>query len=155
MKAAAKATITLPGALAVYLMLAVCSVGAPDPPVTPEQLQSLQRQNQQLQQQLQKQQELIDALSRKVSEIQDINAQHDRDLGDLKAQAKPSKTEAAEPPASGSPFHLGKVDISGEGGVAFFKSQSQGQTPNSGRVWTKPGCLSKRPSGRKFISTRS
>ncbi len=119
------------GGVLLVIMLANKAVGAEDPAVTREQFLLLQQQNAQLQQQLQKQQELIDSLARKVSEIQDVNARRDRDVGDLKEQVQEEKGGGGKSPSSGQAFHLGKVDISGEGGVAFFNSQSQGQTPNA------------------------
>jgi len=119
------------GGVLLVIMLANKAVGAEDPAATREQFLLLQRQNAQLQQQLQKQQELIDSLARKVSEIQDVNARRDRDVGDLKEQVQEEKGGGGKSPPSGQAFHLGKVDISGEGGVAFFNSQSQGQTPNA------------------------
>ena len=72
------------GGVLLVIMLANKAVGAEDPAVTREQFLLLQQQNAQLQQQLQKQQELIDSLARMVSEIQDVNARRDRDVGDLK-----------------------------------------------------------------------
>ena len=99
---------------------------ADDQSVTPEQLRTLQQQNEKLQQQLQKQQELIDALTRKVSEIQDATAKRDQDVSNLKAEVK---EEADQSPPSTGGVSLGKLNISGEGGVAFFDSQAKGQYP--------------------------
>jgi len=122
-----KTRIALVGRIVVLLLICNRGIALADEPVTREQFLLLQQQNEQLQKQLQKQQELIDSLSQKVSLIQDVNARRDRELGDLKTEVK----EASDPPpASGQSFHLGKVDISGEGGVAFFSSQSNGQTPH-------------------------
>ena len=129
MKAMARTSAALGGGVAVVFMLAIKAVGADDPQVTPEQIRQLQQQNEQLRQQLQKQQELIDSLTRKVSEIQDVNAR--RDNTDLKTQAGDADKEDGQPSSSTGSFHLGKVDISGEGGTAFFWSQSKGQTPNA------------------------
>ena len=47
-------------------------------PVTQEQFRLLQQQNQALQQQLQHQQEVIEALTRKVGEMQDSSARRDQ-----------------------------------------------------------------------------
>ncbi len=98
-----------------------------DEAVTREQFLLLQQQNEQLQKQLQKQQELIDSLSQKVLSIQDVNSRRDRELSDLKTEVK----EAGDtPPTSGQSSRFGKVDISGEGGLAFLTSQPNGQTPH-------------------------
>src|SRR5258708_22907760 len=131
MKAMTKAETVQWGVLLLVIMLVNNAAGAEDPPVTREQFLLLQQQNALLQQQVQKQQEVIDSLARKVSEIQDVNARRERDVGDLKEQVQEEKGGGGKSPSSGQAFHLGKVDISGEGGVAFFNSQSQGQTPNA------------------------
>lgn len=102
--------------------------GATEAPITQEQFLILQRQNEILQQQLHQQQETIDLLTHKVSEIQGASAQQDRELSELKTENKPGKEAMSE---MAGPLHLGKVDISGEGGVAFFHSQSKGATPNA------------------------
>lgn len=117
----------LRGCFALLFLLLFHGFAAADEPSMRDQLLQFQQQNQQLQKQLQQQQEMIDALTRKVSAIQDTNAQRDRELGDLKTHVKESG-EAA--PAPIQPFHLGKVDISGEGAVAFFSGQSASQYPH-------------------------
>ena len=111
------------GCVAAFFILGGFARGA-DEPVTREQFLLLQRQNEAFKAQLQKQQEVIDILTHKVSEIQDANSSRDRQLTDLKAGD-------SEPHASDKGFHFGKVDISGEGGVAFFHSEGKGQTPNA------------------------
>jgi len=112
------------GCLALlFLAIARAVRAADDAPITREEFLRLQQQNQQMQQQLEKQQQLIDSLTRKVSEIQ---------------QAPPTPTQAPAPanneaealPVEKS-FHFGSVAISGEGGLAFFDSQTGGQTPNA------------------------
>jgi len=113
--------------LAGFSCLALPSVEA-DEPVTREQFLLLQQQNEILRQQLLKQQELIDALNRKVSGIEDSNARRDQELSDVKNASKPDTDNA---PAADEGAHLGKLDISGEGGVAFFESQRNGETPNA------------------------
>ena len=94
----------------------------------PRTIPLLQQQNKQLQDQLRKQQELIDSLTHKVSEIQDLNAKRDGVLTGLKAEIKAGNEE---PPPANKALPFGKVNLSGEGGVAFFHSQSKGQTPNA------------------------
>jgi hypothetical protein len=116
------------GCIAGFFILAGSGHGAPDAPVTREQLQLLQQQNELMQQQLQKQQQLIDSLTHKVAEIQTVNVRRDQELSDLKTEVKPGGETA---PEAGRPLHFGKVDITGEGGLAFFHSESKGTTPNA------------------------
>jgi hypothetical protein len=106
---------------AVIFFLIAAAVRGEDLSATQEQLQLLKQQNDALQQQLQKQQELIDSLTRKVSEIQNANSNRDLAITDLKAEVK----DQAEQTPAPSPI-FGKVHISGEGGIAFFDSQSKG-----------------------------
>ncbi|MDB6112350.1 MAG: hypothetical protein JWR69_4100 [Pedosphaera sp.] len=116
------------GCVASFFILAGTGLGAADAPVTGEQFRLLQQQNELLQQQLHKQQELIDSLSHQVSEIQSVNVRRDQELSDLKTDKKPDG-EAA--PEIVRPLHIGKVDITAEGGLAFFHSESKGSTPNA------------------------
>ena len=84
-----------------------------------EQVRALREQNGLLQQQLQKQGSLLDALTHKVNEMEAANA---------------AREKAAEGnPATGKKggFNLGKVNLSGEGGVAFFNTGSSGFSPQS------------------------
>jgi hypothetical protein len=97
-------------------------LGAEDGPVTRDQFLQLQQQNQLMQQQLEKQQQLIDSLMLRVSQIQEARP------ASAQGMAAANVEEAPSPEPS---FHLGKVDISGEGGLAFFDSQTAGQTPNA------------------------
>lgn len=108
-------------------MIANSGMAADDAPVTREQFLLLQKQNDELREQMQKQQQLIDALTKKVTEIQDVNRGHDRQLTDLKAAVK-EEAESPAPPSMGRIF--GKLDISGEGGIGYFLSQSDGQYPH-------------------------
>jgi hypothetical protein len=75
---------------------------------------------------MRRQQQVIDSLTHQVSDLENSRA----------ATNQPAPAPAAEPrlepesaPASG--FSLGKVNLSGEGGVGFFESGSDGQTPNN------------------------
>ena len=112
---------TLWCSVAVFFILAGSGVAAENAPITPEQFLLLQRQNDQLQQQLRKQQEMIDSLTRKVSEIQDAAIKQNRELTGVKGETGT--------PSADKTFRLGKADLSGEGGVAFFRSEPQGQNP--------------------------
>lgn len=115
------------GCFVVLFLLFGRGIAAGDVPVTQDQFLLLQQQNEQLQKQLQKQQELIDALTRKVSAIQDVNARQDQES--VNSKVEPNAPENM-PTVSGQQFHFGKVDLSGEGGLAFFSSQPNGQTPH-------------------------
>jgi len=114
------------GGLAAF-GLAVQSAHADDGADTARQLQELREQNKQLQEQLQRQQTLIESLSRKVSDIQQSDAHRSMELDKLENQIKQGETPLK--PSGG--FNLGKINISGEGGVAFFKSGSSGIAPNN------------------------
>ena len=115
------------GLAAVCFFILSRGVGAADEGVSREQFLQLQKQNEQLQQQLRQQGELIDSLSRKVSQIQEANSHHDVESGGLKTAPKDDGDASV---ASGLASRLGRVNITGEGGVAFFDGQSQAQTPH-------------------------
>jgi hypothetical protein len=88
-----------------------------DGPVTQDQLKQLQRQNELLEQQVRKQQQLIDDLTGKVATLE-----------------RKQSTDGAEPePTAAKPrgFSLGNLHFSGQGGVAFFRSEAHGPAPNS------------------------
>lgn len=84
-----------------------------------EQLQSLREQNALLQQQVQRQGNLLETLTQKVKELEAAGSKTEN-----------SATEnSPEPTTSG--LNFGKVNISGEGGVAFFNTGSEGFAPDS------------------------
>ena len=76
----------------------------------------LREQNAVLQQQVQKQNAALDALTKKVDALEQAASQN-------------GASENAPPATSGS--NLGKVNLSAEGGVAFFNTGSGGFAPNS------------------------
>ena len=82
-------------------------------------VETLRQENSELKGELKEQRELIDGLTRKVSEIQK-NAQPQRE-----------SSNETEMPAVSAGFNFGKVHISGEGGVAFFDTSDEGAFPNS------------------------
>ncbi len=114
------------GRAAVCFLLLSRGVGVADEGVTRDQILQLQQQNEQLQQQLRRQQELIESLSRQVSQIQEAHSSRDHEPAGVKSDAR----DTGNAPASGLASRLGKVSLTGEGGIAFFDSQSQGQTPH-------------------------
>jgi len=93
-----------------------------------DQLRQLQQQNSQLQQQLLHQQQLIDDLSHRLSDVEAENQKHGTETGATKAEVEQPTTATAE---SSKPFAFGKLILSGEGGVAFFDSGSDGQYPHA------------------------
>jgi hypothetical protein len=100
---------------------------ADDTPELKQHLQKLEQQNQALQEQLRQQQAVIESLTHKVNKIEEASAQRDRML-------ETAQPEIKEPPLeskSSGTFGLGKVNISGEGGVAFFHTGSEGAFPNA------------------------
>jgi hypothetical protein len=82
------------------------------------QVQLLQQQNALLQEQLQKQNQSLDMLAKKVQELETASASREN-----------SASENSAPSSGGMNF--GKVNLSGEGGVAFFKTGSDGSVPHS------------------------
>jgi hypothetical protein len=70
---------------------------------------------------------LIESLNRKVNNIEEANAQRSRELAHAQNEIKEAPPESR----SSGAFGLGKLNISGEGGVAFFHSGSEGAFPNS------------------------
>src|SRR5471030_557670 len=82
------------------------------------QVQLLREQNALLQQQLQRQSQSLDALTEKVQGLEAANTDREN-----------STAENSAPSRSG--FNFGKVVLSGEGGVGFQKTGSEGFSPNS------------------------
>jgi len=93
---------------------------------TERQLRELQQQNRALQEQLRQQQSLIESLARKVSDIQQADAQRRQEATHVPVDDKESGLNSR---AMG-PLNLGKINISGEGGVAFFETGKKGLFPH-------------------------
>ena len=110
--------ISFAGCAGAALLAGAVSLEADDTNLA-QQVRALREQNAVLQQQLQKQGGLLDALTRKVNEMEAANAAREN-----------AASENAVPEKKGG-FNLGKVNISGEGGVAFFNTGSEGMTPQS------------------------
>ena len=83
-----------------------------------DEVRLLREQNVLLQQQLQKQGGALDALTKKVSELETTSAAREIAAG-----------ENAAPTQGG--FNFGKVNLSAEGGVAFFNTGPDGFAPHS------------------------
>jgi hypothetical protein len=84
-----------------------------------EQVQLLSEQNVILQQQLQKQSESLDGLAQKVKDLEAANTERE----------SPASENSTTPTTGG--FNFGKVNLSGEGGIALFKTGSEGFAPHS------------------------
>ncbi len=126
MKDALIRTLALRACVVLLALGAGKSAGADDQPVSRGEFLQLQQQNQQLLDQMRQQQQVIDALTHKVSDLETVRAATNPDAATANASV------ASEPESSPTQgFHLGKINLSGEGGVAFFESGSDGQTPNS------------------------
>ena len=116
-------TLALRACVVLLALAAGKAAGADDQPVSRGEFLQLQQQNQLLLDQMRQQQQVIDALTHKVSDLETAQAATNENA----IAAAGSEPE----PASTTGFHLGKINLSGEGGVAFFESGSRGQTPNS------------------------
>lgn len=79
----------------------------------------LREQNDVLQKRLQKQGDLLDTLTQKVRELETAGVEHEN-----------AASENHAGPTTGG-LNFGKVNISGEGGVAFFNTGAEGFAPNS------------------------
>lgn len=110
------------GAIGVFL--AGSQLRADEPSTTAETLRYLKEQNQALQEQLRQQQSQIESLVRQVGDLQAAQRTNAPASGQTDMDSI-SKT------GTQSFFgNLGKVNISGEGGVGFFYSGPQGQYPH-------------------------
>ena len=101
-------------AAAFFSLSAALTARADDNGATNE-VQLLREQNAMLKQQLEKQNSVLDVLTKKV----DV----------LESAVRESSGENTAPNTSG--FNFGKVNLSAEGAVAFFKTGNQGFAPNS------------------------
>jgi len=90
-------------------------------------LRALQEQNRQLQAQILAQQRTIEALGAKMDTVLGASERHDRELQRLQDKDAPSTERVSA--ADGNRNRT--VRISGEAGLAFFRTGSAGQFPNS------------------------
>ncbi len=112
---------------AIWLVFVSLPLRADDSAELREELRQLREQNSVLEKQLQNQQGLIEALSQRVGEIQKAGAKPERESepDDAARRGDDLATKAS------SPFTLGRVNLSGEGGVAFFHTGPGGMFPNN------------------------
>jgi hypothetical protein len=113
--------ITFFPALFVPLLFAARSAHAGDTNLE-AQVQALQQQNALLQQQLEKQNQSLEALSKKVEQLEAAGTQQ----GNAAAQNAPPPV-----PSGYGGYNLGNVNLSAEGGVAFFNTDRDGFSPDS------------------------
>jgi hypothetical protein len=99
-----------------------------DDTVTQDVLRQLKEANKTLQEQLRQQQTVIEALSRKVDQIEKSESQKSGELARVESKIKDGYTTPAK--GAGN-FSLGKVSLSGEGGAGFFNTGSEGAFPKS------------------------
>ena len=100
--------------------------GAEKADTVQQQLQELRQANTALQEQLRAQRGLIETLARQVGELQSARSAREQELADLKA----GNNAPADAKAPGG-INLGKLHITGEGGVGFFHTAREGASPNS------------------------
>jgi len=82
------------------------------------EVRELREQNAALQKQVQQQDDRLDTLTKKVRELEVANPE-------------PAATAADDAAPVKNGMNFGKVNLSGEGGVAFFKTGEEGFAPNS------------------------
>lgn len=110
------------GCATAFVLIVTPDLRAEDSSETRKELQELKQENRELRELLKKQGGLIEALNHKVDTLQEASAERGRELEQLKDGA---------PAANAITSTLGKVNISGEGAVAFFNSGREGAFPNS------------------------
>lgn len=117
--------LSLIGLAQLSLICAEPPAYAAEPDSWQKQLQQLEQKNADLEQQLRRQLALIDALNRKMSDLEKERAA---------PVPEPAAPETGPVPGlfnRSKPFQLGNLMITGEGGLAFFHQGSQGQFPNA------------------------
>jgi len=89
-----------------------------------QQVQLLREQNALLQQQVQKQSQSLDALTQKVQNLEAADSQRENKVDKVAENSAPANDG----------FSLGKVVVTGEGGVGFQKTGPAGFSPDSSFV---------------------
>jgi hypothetical protein len=113
-----KASNGLLASTALVFLAGAGQLGASDTNLE-QQVRALREQNAALLHQVQKQGDVLDALTQKVKELEAAGAEREN----------ADSENSAAPTVSG--FNFGKVNLSGEGGVAFFNTGSDGFAPDS------------------------
>jgi hypothetical protein len=112
---------------AAWLVTACLPLHADDSSEMREELRQLREQNAALEGALHKQQGMIEDLTRKVSEIQASASKTEREP----ETQDDAKHDAGMVARSDSPFSFGRLNISGEGGVAFLHTGRDGMFPQN------------------------
>ena len=108
------------GWLAIFLILVFAARPSPAEDTNEEQqIRQLQQQNTILEQKVEKQDESIESLTEKVNELEATNATRES-----------TPAENSTPPAP-TGYNFGNVNVSGEGGIAFFNTGPEGFAPDS------------------------
>lgn len=102
-----------------FLPLLAASPLCADESKEEEEIQALQHQNALLEQQVEKQNQSIQTLTEKVQQLEAPGA------------AQPNASGENNPPPAASGFNLGNVNLSAEGGIAFFNTGHEGFAPDS------------------------
>jgi hypothetical protein len=125
------------------IALAPCSLSAQTAAAADATLSQLVEQNRQLQAQLEAQQKTIDALTSRLNQLDQSSSQQQQELQGLQQRvaapapavgptvAAVEPSPSASPPMSASSMADQEIRLSGEAGLAWFKSGSAGQFPNS------------------------
>ena len=109
--------------LAAILFAAAGTIASAEDTETQRQMKTLQEHNAALEELVHRQATMIEGLNERVGALEKSGGRH----------ANTASPEEESPPAAKSSggFNLGKINVSGEGGVALFHSGSEGMFPNT------------------------
>jgi hypothetical protein len=102
----------------LFTLLFVARTARGDDANLEKEVQALQQQNALLEQQLEKQNQSIESLSQKVQELETANAEHE------------NVSSQNAPPSAPAGYNFGNVNLSGEGGIGYFKTGQNGFSPH-------------------------
>jgi len=112
---------------AVWLAAGTVGIAAEGSTNVNEQIQLLIKQNAALQETVRQQQGVIENLNRRVGDIERTAAEKSRAEAEADTAGKPLPNE----PADTAGFKLGRINISGEGGLALFSGQANSAFPET------------------------
>lgn len=116
------------GAPGVCLLFAGAVLCAGEPGSLESRLQSLQEENARLRRQVEAQQQAIDDIGRQLAELKAADARRADELRGLDRRVAEAAQPEVQPTAPAGP---GRIILSGEAGLAFFSSDSEGAFPNA------------------------
>src|SRR5262245_54549862 len=105
--------------------LIACAAATARAEISAAQAQEIIEQNRRLQEQVRAQQKTIETLSAQVGEALRASERHERELVDLRDRAPDQGSSSG---SSGNRDQ--EIRISGETGIAFFRTEAAGQYPN-------------------------